>query len=129
MKRSILPAIALCLGFGAASQMPVPVQAAAQADAARDATLYQQRCAMCHMRNGKGGKIGPDLTAVIGRKAGSSTYAYSSAMKASKTVWNAATLDKYLAAPTKMIPGTKMVISVSKPEDRAAIVRYLAAGK
>ncbi len=50
-------------------------------------------------------------------------------MKASKTVWNAATLDKYLAAPTKMIPGTKMVISVSKPEDRAAIVNYLAAGK
>lgn len=129
MKRLMFPAIALCLAVGAASQMSVPVRAAPQADAARGATLYQQRCAMCHTRSGKGGKIGPDLTAVIGRKAGSTTYAYSSAMKASKTVWNAATLDKYLAAPAKMIPGTKMVISVSKPEDRAAIVRYLAAGK
>lgn len=129
MKRLILPAIALCLTAGMASQMSVPVQAAPQADAARGATLFQQRCAMCHARNGKGGKIGPDLTAVMGRKAGSATYAYSSAMKASKTVWNAATLDKYIAAPTKMIPGTKMVISVTKPEDRAAIVRYLGAGK
>lgn len=129
MKRLILPAIALCLAAGMASQMSVPVQAAPQADAARGATLFQQRCAMCHTRNGKGGKIGPDLTAVMGRKAGSATYAYSSAMKASKTVWNAATLDKYIAAPTKMIPGTKMVISVTKPEDRAAIVRYLGAGK
>lgn len=129
MKRLMLPAITLCLAVGAGSQMSVPVHAAPKADAARGATLYQQRCAMCHTRNGKGGKIGPDLTAVAGRKAGSTTYAYSSAMKASKAVWNAATLDKYLAAPTKMIPGTKMVISVSKPEDRAAIVSYLAAGK
>lgn len=129
MKRLMLPAIALCLAVGAGSQMSVPVHAAPKADAARGATLYQQRCAMCHTRNGKGGKIGPDLTAVAGRKAGSTTYAYSAAMKASKTVWNAAMLDKYLAAPTKMIPGTKMVISVSKPEDRAAIVSYLAAGK
>ncbi len=30
---------------------------------------FSSRAAMCHTRNGKGGKIGPDLTAVMGRKA------------------------------------------------------------
>ena len=129
MKLLFLPAAAACLAMIAISQVSVPAQAASQADTSRGATLFQQRCAMCHSRNGIGGKVGPDLTNLVGRRAGSTPYAYSTAMKASKVVWNAATLDRYLAAPTRAIPGTKMVISVSQPEDRSAIVRYLTAGR
>lgn len=106
-----------------------PSQAAAQTDPARGETLFKQRCAMCHTVKGKGGKLGPDLTGVVGRKAGSAAFAYSPAMKSSKIVWRAATLDTYLTAPTKLIPGSRMTISVSKPEERQALASYLASAK
>jgi cytochrome c len=109
-----------------ASAQPIAlVRVAPQASAAGDA-LFRQRCAACHAIAGKGGKLGPDLTGVLGRKAGSTAFAYSPAMKASGQVWSKATLDRYLAAPGKVIPGTRMVVSVSNPEDRNAIIAYLA---
>lgn len=116
------PAGALLL----AGHVAAPVNAA-QSDAPRGATLFKQRCATCHAISGTGGKMGPDLTGVAGRKAGSTDFAYSSAMKSSKTVWNERTLDAYLAAPRKAMPGTRMVISVANADDREAIVRYLMA--
>jgi cytochrome c2 len=36
-------------------------------------------------------------------------------------------LEAFLAAPAKVAPGTRMVVSVSKAEDRAALIRYLTA--
>jgi cytochrome c len=109
-----------------ASGHVTPVRAAPPPAGAGE-TLFKQRCAMCHAIAGRGGKVGPDLTRVHGRKAGATAFRYSPAIKASKIVWNAATLDSYLAAPTKTIPGTRMVISVVKPDDRKAIIAYLAA--
>lgn len=114
---STLLAIALPARLGAADSSPTMLP--------RGQTMFKQRCATCHAVSNLGGKIGPDLTRVIGRKAGSTAYAYSTAMKGSKIVWSAATLDRYLAAPTKLVPGTKMVIAVAKPEDRKAIIDYL----
>lgn len=125
---SMTAAITLLCGALAFSQLAAPDRAAAQGSAgATGETLFKQRCAMCHAISGKGGKLGPDLTGVVGRKAGAGAFAYSPAMKSSKTVWNASTLDAYLASPTKAIPGTRMVVSVSKPEDRKALIGYLAA--
>jgi cytochrome c len=124
---TIASASALLCAVLVSGQM-TPVRAApSAAGAAAGETLFKQRCAMCHAVAGKGGKLGPDLAGVYGRKAGATTFRYSPAMKASKTVWNAATLDRYLAAPTKAIPGTRMVISVAKPTERKAIISYLAA--
>lgn len=119
-------ALALAGALLVSGQLTTPVHAQASGTAAGE-TLFKQRCAMCHAVAGKGGKLGPDLAKVVGRKAGSTAYAYSPAMKASKIVWNAKTLDTYLAAPAKTVPGTKMVIAVAKPGDRAALVSYLAA--
>lgn len=128
MKLIVTSACALVLtgAILVSGQLATPVMAQAS-DAAKGETLFKQRCAMCHAVAGKGGKLGPDLAGVVGRKAGSTAYAYSPAMKASTTVWNTRTLDTYLAAPAKTIPGTKMAVSVSNAEDRAALVRYLAA--
>lgn len=108
--------------FARPSPVAAPPQAAAQGD-----ILFKQRCAMCHAVAGKGGKLGPDLTGVVGRKAGTTAYAYSPALKASKLVWTEKALDTFLIAPPKMIPGTRMSIAVSGPDDRQAIVSYLAA--
>lgn len=128
MKRLVIPSIAAAAAL-VALPLVAPDQAAAQTDAARGETLFKQRCAMCHSVKGKGGKLGPDLTGVTGRKAGSAAFAYSPAMKASKIVWKPATLETYLAAPTKLIPGSRMTISVSKPEERKALAVYLDSAK
>ena len=39
--------------------------------------------------------------------------------------WTKATLDTYLAAPPKMVPGGFMVMSVPNAKDRADIVAYM----
>jgi len=129
MRHVLVPVAAILAAITATNPAPVLAQAAQQGDAARGATLFQQRCSMCHTLAGKGGRLGPDLTGVIGRKAGATSFNYSPAMKASKTIWNKAALDTYLAAPAKAIPGSRMVISVAKPDERKAIISYLAASK
>lgn len=42
------------------------VTVAAQADN-KGEQLFKQKCAMCHVVNGKGGKIGPELTKVAAK--------------------------------------------------------------
>jgi cytochrome c len=84
-------------------------------------------CTACHTvaKGGRNG-IGPNLSGLIGRRAGSVPgFTYSAAMKSSGLTWDAKTLDAFLAAPTKKVPGTKMPISVSDPAKRAAIIAYL----
>jgi cytochrome c len=84
-------------------------------------------CTACHTvaKGGRNG-IGPNLSGLIGRRAGSVPgFTYSAAMKSSGLTWDAKTLDAFLAAPTKKVPGTKMPISVSDPAKRAVIIAYL----
>lgn len=97
------------------------------ASAASGDQIFAQRCAVCHAVAGKGGKVGPDLTAVVGRKAAGTTYPYSPALRKLTIKWNPTTLDAFLVAPAKVAPGTRMVVSVSKAEDRAALISYLTA--
>ena len=107
------------------------VPAMAQAQAAPDgATIYRQRCQICHGAAGaKPSPLGPNLAGVIGRKAASKPFAYSAALKASKLVWTRSTLDQYLAGPAKLVPGTRMAVALSDAQQRAAVVGYLAKTK
>ena len=92
--------------------------------------VFKQRCAVCHSIAPAPGKMGPPLAGVAGRKAGTLPgYAYSTAMKGSKLTWNAATLDTYLKAPAKSVPGTKMLVGAPDAEQRAALVAYLGTLK
>ena len=94
-------------------------------------TIFKQRCGACHSAvKGAPAGIAPNMAGIAGRKAASSAYAnYSPALKASNLKWDAATLDKFLSGPTKLVPGTRMVISLSDPGQRAAVVAYLGTLK
>lgn len=99
-------------------------------DATAGAALFRGRCVACHVVTpGQKGVIAPNLSGIAGRKAGSTTYAYSAALKASGLKWDKPTLDSFLAAPMKKVPGTRMVIAIPDAKQRADVVAYLSTLK
>ncbi|WP_242346921.1 PQQ-dependent sugar dehydrogenase [Anaeromyxobacter terrae] len=96
-------------------------------DAERGARIFRERCALCH---GEGGGRGPDLAGVVGRRAGSYPgFGFSRALRdegARGLAWSARALDRYLAAPGKLVAGTTMSLATPDPRDRRDLVAYLA---
>lgn len=71
---------------------------------------------------------GPSLAGVWGRKAGSlkSFDRYSSALKASKVVWNEKTLDAWLKSPSQFIHGNYMTFTgMPEARQRADAIAFL----
>jgi len=102
--------------------------AAAPAGAAPDALRGEQvytRCLACHALAYD--RVGPRHCGLFGRLAGSVPgYEYSAAMKNSKITWNEKTLDRFLAKPLAMVPGSTMTYDgVTDPKQRADLIAYL----
>ena len=85
------------------------------------------RCASCHTIGQSGGKAGPTLNGVFGRKAAAvAGFNYSPAMKASGFTWDQATLAHFLQAPMKTLPGTRMFFpGLPDAKDQADMIAYL----
>ena len=98
--------------------------AALLGDAARGERIYD-RCQACHALAYD--RTGPRHCGLFGRKAGSVPgFPYSDAMKRSGIVWNAQTLDRFLADPTGVVPGTAMgYAGVKDAKERADLIAYL----
>lgn len=102
---------------------PTPTQVSAIVDPAPPAFAV---CRSCHSTQPGQNGIGPTLAGIVGSKAGDVPgYAFSPALKASGVTWDRASLDTWLQGPMKMVPGTKMVLPVSDPVKRKAIIDYL----
>ena len=70
------------------------------------------------------------MLGVVGRKPASvPKFNYSPALKGVGGAWNTARLYQFLEAPQKIVPGTFMVISLPKADERANVVSYLATLK
>jgi cytochrome c len=96
--------------------------------------VFKQRCSLCHSVKTvavptKAVAVGPNLAGIVGRTSGTAKFAYSPALVGAKLPWTKANLDKYLAAPTKLVPGTRMVIALSDAKQRRAVIDYLATVK
>ena len=83
-------------------------------------------CAVCHATDGKT-KNGPSLKGIVGRSAGSvAGFHYSRAMKRAHIVWTDQNLDKFLAAPQQVVPGTRMPFSgLPNADKRQKLIAYL----
>jgi len=107
-----------------AAALCVAVSAGAAPDALRGEQLYA-RCQACHALAVD--RVGPHHCGLFGRLAGSvPEFSYSPAMKNSKIVWNDKTLDRFLAQPLKMVPGSTMTYDgVQDAKERADLIAYL----
>lgn len=109
---------------------PALAQDALTGDPAAGEKVFRQ-CMACHaVGEGAANKVGPELNGIIGRTPGTlEGYTFSPAMIAfgDGHVWDAATLDEYLAAPRNVVKGTKMAYPGLRKDDmRADVIAYLA---
>jgi cytochrome c len=117
---------------------PRPAPAAKSAAPAGDPANGQKRfrsvCEVCHLAsrtatpNDLLTKVGPNLSGVVGRKAGTyPRFRYSSAMKKSGLVWTRENLKAYTMNPQKMIPNVRMSFGgLKNPKDADDIIAWLA---
>ena len=85
-------------------------------------------CSACHQIGpGARNAVGPVLNGVVGRKAGSYPgYSYSNANKSSGITWTPEELQKYLANPQQVVPGTKMIFpGIKDPQKVKDVIAYL----
>jgi cytochrome c len=106
--------------------MPVsPVMA--EGRAADGKQHFEEQCVSCHTAEpaDNGGNQGPSLAGIWSRPAGGDEeFEYTRELRESKLVWDAPTLDRFLAAPDQVVPGTAMVIAVLNQADRANLIAY-----
>ena len=97
-------------------------------DEAKGERAFNQLCKTCHTPE-KGGKssLGPNLSGLFGRKAGTTEgFKFSEAMTGSGIVWDEQMLMEYLQDPKGRIPGNKMVfVGVKRPDQLADLIAYL----
>lgn len=112
------------LAAAAAGALLLAAAPAQAADAARGEQLYS-RCVACHALATD--RVGPRHCGLIGRRAGSVPgFPYTDGMKNSRLVWDEKTLDRFLAKPLSVVPGTSMTYDgVRETRDRADLIAYL----
>lgn len=118
----------LAVAIGLAS-CPV-LQVRAEGDPERGAKLFA-KCKSCHMLGeGARNRVGPHLNELFGRRVATvADYSYSADMRragADGLVWDAETLDHYIANPRSLVTGTRMAFrGLPDPADRADLIAYL----
>lgn len=96
-------------------------------DPAAGQAVFKTQCGICHSAVQGKNLVGPSLFGVVGRKSGSvAGFHYSAANRDAGITWDVAILDKYLAAPRELVPGTIMTFpGLTDEEKRADVIAYL----
>ena len=111
-----------CLGFFTLLVAAAP----AAGDAAAGRRSYA-KCTGCHSPDRN--RTGPRHCGLFGRISGTLPgYDYSEAMRKAAILWDAGTLDRFLAAPMTVVPGTTMGFAgVADARERRNLVAYLGS--
>lgn len=103
-----------------------PAADTAASTSAQGRLIFESRCVACHSLDAN--RVGPALGTVFGRVAGKAPdFAYSPALGAATHRWTAKALQAWLANPEAVVSGQAMGYSVPDPQDRQAVVAYLAS--
>lgn len=118
------------LSLFALTVLPAGAVAAADEGDWRAGRKIFKTCGACHSFRSGQAKFGPSLAGVIGREAGHvPDYPYSEGMKAKGVgglVWSEETIDEFITAPNKFVPGTKMNFpGLPDPKDRRNVIAYV----
>ncbi len=99
-------------------------------DAAKGESTFAA-CKVCHAVEAGVNKIGPSLSGIVGRSAGTvAGYTYSAANKNSGITWSPEKLFQYLENPQRIVPGTKMTYpGLPDEQKRADVIAYLGTLK
>lgn len=117
--------------MGVALPAALALLLAATGDPGRGEAVFQ-RCYACHsVEPGETGLTGPNLRGILGRAAATEPgFAYSEAMRAAaraSLVWDARTLDAFIADPQAVVPGNGMgFFGLPDARDRADLIAFLA---
>ena len=106
------------------AELPAPYNAG---DIANGETRFML-CRSCHTTGAGGASLtGPNLHAVFGRKAATlADYRSSDALKASGLIWDAPTMDAWVADPHALVKGSKMsFVGLKEVKDRVDLIAYL----
>jgi cytochrome c len=95
--------------------------------------IFDDTCGICHgiEKNGLGGRRGPNLWGVLGRKKASlENFAYSPAFTRLVGTWTLAELNAFIASSVDYTPGNQMALegmitSVPNREQRADLIAFL----
>lgn len=105
--------------------LSLPVAATTPPDLTAGEASYT-KCVGCH--SPAYNRTGPLHCGLLGRKSGTVRgYDYSPAMRAAGLTWDSDTLERFLAAPLAMLPGTTMGFAgIFDDEERRNLVAWLA---
>ncbi|WP_257019938.1 c-type cytochrome [Psychrobacter sp. BI730] len=107
---------------------PVTLPLYTDGDADNGSIIYKDACGQCHQRNAGLNKKGPQLMNIYGAPAAKlKDYTYSKGLEDSGWVWDAETLDPYIADAQKAMPDSKMLSDpMPDAKERADIIAYLS---
>lgn len=87
-----------------------------------------KKCKACHsLKKDRKIKIGPPLWSIVGaKKARTENFQYSEKLRGLGGTWSEEELSKFIKAPNKYIPGTKMLFKgIKNDEDRKNLIIFL----
>ena len=107
---------------------PVTLPLYTDGDADNGSIIYKDACGQCHQRNAGLNKKGPQLMNIYGAPAAElKDYTYSEGLENSGWVWDAETLDPYIADAQTAMPDSKMLSDpMPDAKERADIIAYLS---
>ncbi len=118
------PAYSAAQNQAAIAALPAPYNAA-NYEAGR--TVFAQ-CRSCHtITNGGTNMVGPNLHGIVDRHIGAvANFNYSPPVKAADFSWDGDHLDRWIANPQAMIPGTRMGFAgVRDATQRRDVIAYM----